>query len=178
MQPGFEKSSLPTKRRHRFLRPLLATLVITILLTAFVFAMLPTIGKNNGFEERELKLGSTTFRFECDNDESDKFFHHESWDVRAGEMSSGRRIAIGFPIITLKFGYTYEPMEAIRARLPTNDVTKLAAFLDSKDHFEVIAAASALYEQPEGAVSALPKLLAATEKNPHLAAAIEAIAVT
>jgi HEAT repeat protein len=178
MQPGSPQPRPAIKRRRRFLRPLLATLVITILLTACAYAVLPTIGKGNGFEERELKLGSTTFRFECDDDEPDEFFQHESWDVTDGELSSGRRIAIGLPLITLKFGYEYEPLEAIRARLPTNDITRLAALLESKNHFEVFAVAGALYENPEGAVSTLPKLIAATEKNAHLAPAIDAIART
>src|SRR5688500_1123223 len=112
MQPGSEQTRPSSKRRRRFLRPLLATLVITILLTAFSYAILPTIGKSDGFYERELQLGSTTFRFECDDDQQDRFFTHESWDGTGGELSSGRRIAIGLPVLTIKFGYQYEPLEA------------------------------------------------------------------
>src|SRR5688572_29935176 len=176
MQPGSEKSSLPIKPRRRFLRPLLATLVITSLLTAFAFMLLPRVGKSSGFDQGELKLGSTTFRFDFDDDEPDGFFQHESWDGRDGELSSGRRITIGLPLGTLELGYTHEPLDAIRRRLP-NTVEALTELLNSRDHFEVFAAAEALTENPTGAVIALPKLLAVAENSVYIAGAIEPIAL-
>lgn len=139
-----------------------------------IVALIPlgtTASRNDG-----ITFGYTTFNVEFDKTANqDEVFSNILWDGPTGEFSHGRTFSMRLPGGVLYFRSIYAPLNVIRRRLPES-VPELTRLLSSSDRFEVRCASAALGEKREGAVSAIPSILAAADKSGEGLAAIESIA--
>lgn len=168
MKVGIAKFGLRCHRR------VLWSLLIGLVAGLFFLPLLIVFFAEESTDKR-LIVGSTTFDLEFDRDTTQPAaLSHQRWNPSWGTMSSGRRVSLRLPHGTLSFGYEYDPVESIRARLPA-DVPSLTRLLDTSNPFQIYCVAGKLSETPSNALPALPKLITAAERQFHIGESIELI---